>query len=371
MDGWRAGALSSVALCLLWVNPAVPQVVHPVPDRRVAPDVVTHRVSRGSVQADAAPELADLLRYAPVGVVGRDERDPEAVIGRLSDVALRGGRLFIVDAFGGSVTMFALDGERLASLGRRGQGPGELELPTAVEAKGDTVWISEEQRSLELFRLTEAGPRPAGTISVPIQAYDLCVMGGRLYVEGWSPGDDRLVHELDAAGAELGSFGRFYDYRSDSRASIGVAFSEAEIACDADTDLVLVAPRVSFPEVRAYSADGQPRWRVLLEDYAVVPVEELEVGFRFSIPEDGYDKVHSLTVPVPGWALLQVAHVARGALDDGLEYESLDSYAIELRTGTPRYLGEDWPPVVAAQPGCYAVHPNEVIPAVEVYCRPR
>lgn len=54
------------------------------------------------------------------------------------------GNLYVLDRQGGRVLKYAPDGSHLATVGRQGEGPGELSQPIALSVgPGDTIWVSD------------------------------------------------------------------------------------------------------------------------------------------------------------------------------------------------------------------------------------
>lgn len=70
------------------------------------------------------------------------EADQGGTFGRVGAVALSAqGELFVVDAMANEIRRFDLRGTLLNTIGRRGEGPGELEAVTAVGLNGDSVRV--------------------------------------------------------------------------------------------------------------------------------------------------------------------------------------------------------------------------------------
>lgn len=75
-------------------------------------------------------------------VVGGDTSDPNALFYRPNDVAVdSSGRMYISDTGNHRVQVFDQDGSFVRSLGRRGQGPGEFEIPRSVSIVGSQVFV--------------------------------------------------------------------------------------------------------------------------------------------------------------------------------------------------------------------------------------
>jgi hypothetical protein len=69
----------------------------------------------------------------PLPEIGREVGDGPDVFGRIGDVEIdERGNVYVLDRLAAAVQVFDEDGTFLQTLGRRGQGPGELENPVAL-----------------------------------------------------------------------------------------------------------------------------------------------------------------------------------------------------------------------------------------------
>lgn len=75
------------------------------------------------------------------------------------------GRIAVADAGLGGVVLYSAEGRRIAQLGRKGEGPGEFQVPAWVGTRGDTILVWDQS----LKRLSAFGPdhRLVGTLAVP------------------------------------------------------------------------------------------------------------------------------------------------------------------------------------------------------------
>lgn len=93
----------------------------------------------------------------------------------LSDITEVGDRFAVVDAGVPALTLLDAGLRRLWSIERRGNGPGELQVPrkVRVDPRGDTLWVLDEGRHA-LMSFTTDG-RPQRTIPVPSDVIDFDV----------------------------------------------------------------------------------------------------------------------------------------------------------------------------------------------------
>ena len=87
-------------------------------------------------------------------VLGMDWNDPNQAFYRARAVDVDpGGNLWLLDAGNYRVQVFSAEGDFIRSLGREGQGPGELERPSQMAIVADTVVVNAARQRLSLFDL--------------------------------------------------------------------------------------------------------------------------------------------------------------------------------------------------------------------------
>lgn len=89
-----------------------------------------------------AERAGKFVRMQPDLVIGGDPSDSNSLFYRALDIAVdSSGRMYIADVGNHRIQVFDQDGSFVRSLGRRGQGPGELETPQRVSIVGDKVFV--------------------------------------------------------------------------------------------------------------------------------------------------------------------------------------------------------------------------------------
>lgn len=87
-------------------------------------------------------------------VLGMDGNDPnQAFYGARAVDLDADGNLWVLDAGNHRIQVFSAEGDFVRSLGREGQGPGELEQPSQLTIVADTVVVRAARRRLSLFDL--------------------------------------------------------------------------------------------------------------------------------------------------------------------------------------------------------------------------
>lgn len=104
-----------------------------------------------------------LVEAATIGEVNGTE---EYTFNRIADITTIGGHVFVLDAGDLVVKRYTVSGEHTSSFGRRGQGPGEFQIPLAMTSLEDTVIVMDALPA-QLVRFTLDGI-PSGARPVAI-----------------------------------------------------------------------------------------------------------------------------------------------------------------------------------------------------------
>lgn len=98
---------------------------------------------------DSAPEwtVAAEVRF---GSIDR----PETALSRIRAAAVDAeGHLILAQLYDSRIRIYDLDGDRVGSIGRPGNGPQDLAAPVDVGVAGDTIWVADSRASsLKFFR---------------------------------------------------------------------------------------------------------------------------------------------------------------------------------------------------------------------------
>ncbi|MCK4304261.1 MAG: hypothetical protein KAY24_08470, partial [Candidatus Eisenbacteria sp.] len=135
--------------------------------KRVVKDGVVHVMNPAEpMEPPAIYELRELWRLES------ETEDGELVFGMLRDVKVdKDGNVYILDTHLRTVHVISPTGEYLRSIGRAGEGPGELDHPVRLSFLDDgTLCIADANRG-KLVLLTKDG-RPAGEWRVKLDGYD-------------------------------------------------------------------------------------------------------------------------------------------------------------------------------------------------------
>jgi hypothetical protein len=164
----------------------------------------------------ATLDTTDVLRIVP------DDSKPETLFGRVRGVLrLSDGSIAVLDIGRHRILRFAADGSFIRSIGRQGQGPGELDQPwRLVRAPADTVSVYDMAGHLEMFPPGGEGARrvrlPWGSEVGTAQILGSFRSGGYLAIMNEFPGKVQpganplfsTLHVMTAAGVAGPSLGR-------------------------------------------------------------------------------------------------------------------------------------------------------------------
>lgn len=136
---------------------------------------------------------------APQPVVEIGSGEGEGALYRVTAATrLRDGRIAVANAGSHQVKLFGAEGEHLASLGRRGGGPGEFQFPTWVGTHADTLLVWDA--ALERLTALDSAGRLVRTVPVSIGGSFPSVVGT------FPDGTLLFASGTDAAAAEEGAW---------------------------------------------------------------------------------------------------------------------------------------------------------------------
>lgn len=120
----------------------------------------------GGDDASSAPPAPPLLEVTPELRIGSLD-GPGTTLTYVTGMAVHEGRIYSAHRRESSILVHGPDGERLARIGRTGEGPGEFRGLGAIGFLGDTLWA----RDFQLSRLSYFTPRGQliRTITIPIR----------------------------------------------------------------------------------------------------------------------------------------------------------------------------------------------------------
>jgi len=279
--------------------------------RTIVASVVTACLCAATLSCNRAPELefADwvfpvaegtpIKEYGPVAmeereegafelvedlVIGGDPADESTSFYRpVGVLAADNGNIFVIDSGNARVQMFGPDGSFLKTLGQRGQGPGEFQLPTAAAMAGDRLVISDARNSRFSVWSDEGEYIGEHTTQLGFQAMQMAglsdggmvILGPEINLGAMTAGSPpAMTYVLASYSAEGAQRDRFFEaatpsmgnpaeLMSDPRGRIQFLIDMGEVAMPrfavGGNDVVYVTPASEY-QVLAMSGSGDTTW---------------------------------------------------------------------------------------------------------------
>ena len=225
------------------------------------------------------------VRLELVRTIGELEAENENVAFYMpNDVAIdKAGNVYVLDSGNHRIQKFGPDGQYLATIGRKGQGPGELYFPQSIDLdEAGNIYLSDpnnkriqvlgpdgkELKTVSLIKDTPGNVRRAASGQI------LTAQGQSFIM--FSPDEEepkelpKLIKVLDAEGNIKREFGEASDYGSLLVNRMG---NQVQFALDGKDNVYLAFTYQN--RVEKYGSDGTLTWRSDRElDYSTAPPED-------------------------------------------------------------------------------------------------
>ncbi len=216
---------------------------------------VVENPARGAWEDEKPRKTFDLLEEM---FLGGDDEENDVVFGRIADVAVDSrGRWVILDGGFTRVTIYDPDSMTVRTFGRKGEGPGEFNQPSAIAVDAaDSIYVASMGGRIAVFT-------PGGEL---IEEFRHKFHGGGiiaglnpvangLYVACFDPVDAKVVHLYDTKHQYLSSF-------SDSWSALKKPPPGEEMwaqggVIDVGPDGFVYYSQYTPYEIRKFSPDGQ------------------------------------------------------------------------------------------------------------------
>jgi sugar lactone lactonase YvrE len=199
-----------------------------------------------------------------------DTEDEHVAFNYPSDVAVdRDGNVYILDTGNTRIQKFGPDGKFLASIGRKGQGPGEFIMPDGIDFDRDGNLVVGDSAQSRLHVIIGGGQDSKAVILKDERLYGLRCLAGGGYVGRASTwvypmrgqpapkvAELRLFRQLGPDGRATASFGTLTDF---GEAMTTAMANTTETAVDA-ADALLVT-YTAQNRIEKYGPNGKILWR--------------------------------------------------------------------------------------------------------------
>jgi hypothetical protein len=232
-----------------------------------APAVAVPGTAASQVQR-AFPPLESVLQIdRPRLTIGDEDRSGPALFGAIVDVAVdRAGNAYVLDGTDHSIRAFSPAGRHLGSVGRPGQGPGDLRNPAGLWHDGtSTLYVIDRNAGVSVFDARNGAMAYRDRFGSELKPSAICTLGGELIVGGLR--NDRLVHVLAPDHNVKRSFGELF--RRDTHPEIQATYNRENLvmACDTERGRIFVAEG-HHDIARAYDINGRLLWQTILPEYS-------------------------------------------------------------------------------------------------------
>ena len=229
------------------------------------------------------PELPDFI---PTGSFGVLDGDTALTFGLVSGLAVDHARgiVFVVDELAHKLSAVTREGKFLAWAGGRGEGPGELIGPKAVEVSGSEVHVLDAwNHRLTRYDMGSDALQYAGVTRLPTSGgREFCLFDGDYVILKYEPSRaGRTIHRFDRAGEVKLSFG--VPFLQEDSTMVALT-DQGLLACDPAGQRIYAAS-TAIPQVQGYSGDGTLLWTTELPGLEGSVIERTAAGVRWSLPE--------------------------------------------------------------------------------------
>ena len=238
--------------------------------------------------------------------VGVESGNPAQEFGVIIAAALGGdGTVYLLDEQNHTIRIFGADGSARGTIGRRGDGPCELQQPKSMVHDGkERLYVLDWQNGLTALRTTP-GSRPTCvyTRKLPFLGSDLCVLNGSLYVYSFTTAG--ILHKVSTSGDAQSSFGAPINTGLSAGASRMIA-AWGRVGC-VPSSARIVTSLVTRKQIQATDLVGKPIWRDTLIDFLDVLVTPNGRGHTIRQQDDGLDQVGPMILLRGDTLMVQVA----------------------------------------------------------------
>jgi hypothetical protein len=226
-----------------------------------------------------------LVRLELIRTIGELEAENENVAFYMpNDVAVdKTGNIYVLDSGNHRVQKFGPDGQYLATIGRKGQGPGELYFPQSIDIdEAGNIYLSDPNNK-RIQVLTPDG-KELKTVSLIKDAPgnvrrtasgEIVTARGQSFIM-FSPDEEeskelpKLIKFLDTEGNVKKEFGEPFDYKNMTVNRMG---NQVRFALDGKDNVYLAFTYQN--RVEKYGSDGKIIWRSDRElDYSTAPPQD-------------------------------------------------------------------------------------------------
>lgn len=318
---------------------------------------------RESMAQGAAP--ISLVERWSLGVLDTDER---LEFGNIEDVAVSddGRYVFVLDRLRHRLTAFSGSGAFIGSAGRRGQGPGEFQYPSAVIAD-DSIAIVLDAANGRLSSWVVRGNSLALKREVSnttfLETRDACAVGDSiLQLRYW---DRRILRWIAPDGTVERAFGA--PFSREPHPLTAAATSFGYVVCDRRNGSVYVAGSY-LPIVRRYRLSGDLLWETTVEGVHPQVFTPVGAGLRYDRPEGRQYPEYVTSLALLGDSMVVVQFGSGGpGIDQPSDITDVTTVLLSAHDGSVLWQGTGLPKLDLAVGNRAYSRPSDPFPQVKMY----
>ena len=253
-------AVIPALLVLILAAPLAAQKVETIDGVRVVHN------EKGGLWGKAPKVSLELVRK--IGDI--DTEDENLAFNYPSDVAVdAAGNLYVLDSANARIQKFGPDGKYLATIGRKGQGPGEFMMPGDIDIDRDGNLVVSDSSQSRIHVIIDGGRDARSLVMKDERLYGLRCLGPGGFIARASTyslpmrdrpakkaAEMRLFRTLDNEGRITAAFGELTDFGEPLTNATG----NAAVFDLGDRDAIYIAFNAQN-RVEKYSPDGKLLWR--------------------------------------------------------------------------------------------------------------
>ena len=211
-----------------------------------------------------------------VSSIGVLEGDHHEMIGSIQSMVVTDSTFLYLDGEYGAVRVYDYQGSLKQIVGSPGVGPGEFANAAGVAATENAGQIFVADQSgyrIQVFRKNaeDLYELEYAFFTDRYLASDICVMGGHVYLSGYSEELDLVIHKLTFAGEYVTSFGQ--PYLADNPFVRNTLSDDADLVCNEKNRVVAYANAI-VPVLKGYDELGSLLWNVTFPDHKPIHIIE-------------------------------------------------------------------------------------------------
>ena len=235
------------------------------------PDITNERhalredTTKGDLQLVNESDFLRTKMYS----IGTLEGDLDEMIGSINSMAVGDSTLLYLDGEYGQVRVYDYQGSLKQIVGAPGVGPGEFTHAKGFAITWDAAQIFVADQSgyrIQVFHKNaeDLYELKHSFFTSGYRASDICVMGGHVYLTGYSDELELVIHKLTYAGEYVTSFGEPYLAKNPFVRKI--LSGQGSLVCN-EKNRIVAYTNVVVPVLKGYDELGVLLWSVTFPDH--------------------------------------------------------------------------------------------------------